>query len=361
MVKVGTSTLNPKGGPPDTGYIQDLAHQIASLGDAGHSVILVSSGAIRAGMARLGLTGRPRTIPQKQAAAAVGQGLLMQSYAEAFAVHGLSVGQVLLTRDDLRDRSRYLNARNTLAALLRAHVIPIINENDTVAVEEIKFGDNDTLAALVSSLAEADVLLLLSDVAGLYSSDPTHSDTAQLIPLVDKIDDFVERLAGGTQSALGTGGMTTKIQAARICVRTGTRMVIADGRRPHVLRDALAGDCGTQFMPVPAPLRSRQRWIAYGLAPQGSIGVNAGAKARLVQEGKSLLPAGVVAVSGRFGAGDLVALADDQGQPFAQGFVNYSHDDIAKIMGRRTAEIAALLGSKPHDEVIHRDNLVLHL
>lgn len=361
MVKVGTSTLNRQGGPPDADFILDLAGQIAFLKNTGHSVILVSSGAIRAGMARLGLTGRPRSIPQKQAAAAVGQGLLMQSYSDAFAAHGLTVGQILLTRDDLRDRSRYLNARNTLAALLHAHVIPIINENDTVAVDEIKFGDNDTLAALVSSLAEADTLLLLSDVPGLFSSDPTLSDTAQLIPVVHTIDEFIEALAGGPRSALGTGGMTTKIQAARICVRTGTRMVIADGRQPNVLRDAFAGACGTQFMPVPLPLRSRQRWIAYGLSPQGAIGVNDGAKTRLVDEGKSLLPAGVITVSGHFKPGDLVALADAQGLPFAQGFVNYSHADLVKIMGRRTAEIMDLLGSKPHDEVIHRDNLVLHL
>lgn len=312
-------------------------------------------------MARLGLSGRPRSIPQKQAAAAVGQGLLMQSYADAFALHGLTVGQLLLTRDDLRDRTRYLNARNTLTALLRAHVIPIINENDTVAVEEIKFGDNDTLAALVSSLVEADTLLLLSDVAGLYSSDPSQSPSAELIPIIETIDAVIAGLAGGPRSVLGTGGMTTKIQAARICVRTGTRMVIADGRRPDVLQDAFAGMCGTQFMPVPAPLRSRQRWIAYGLEPLGSVGVNEGARVRLVREGKSLLPAGVVAVSGSFGPGDLVALADADGQAFAQGFVNYSSADLAKIMGRRSVEIAALLGNKPHDEVIHRDNLVLHL
>lgn len=312
-------------------------------------------------MARLGLTGRPRSIPQKQAAAAVGQGLLMQSYADAFAAHGLAVGQVLLTRDDMRDRARYLNARNTLAALLRSHVIPIINENDTVAVDEIKFGDNDTLAALVSSLAEADVLLLLSDVDGLYDSDPTRSDTAQFIPVVHAIDDLIERGATGPRTTAGTGGMVTKLQAARICVRTGTRMVIADGRRPNVLRDAFMGECGTQFPPVPSPLRSRQRWIAYGLAPQGTVGVNDGARVRLVEEGKSLLPAGVVAVAGRFRPGDLVALADAQGTPFAQGFVNYSHEDLKKIMGRRTTEITALLGSKPHDEVVHRDNLVLHL
>lgn len=361
MVKVGTSTLNRQGGPPDTDYILNLAGQISSLVDAGHSVLLVSSGAIRAGMARLGLTGRPRTIPQKQAAAAVGQGLLMQSYSDAFAEYGLTVGQILLTRDDLRDRSRYLNARNTLTALLRAGVVPIINENDTVAVEEIKFGDNDTLAALVASLIEADALLLLSDVAGLYSSDPTHSKTARLIPVVETIDEWIEGLAKGSGSTLGTGGMTTKVQAARICVHTGTRMVIADGRRPHVLQEAFAGECGTQFMPAPSPLRSRQRWIAYGLATQGTIGVNDGAKTRLVEEGKSLLPAGVIAVEGQFRSGDLVALADAVGKPFAQGFVNYNHDDLVKIMGRRSAEIAALLGSKPHDEVIHRDNLVLRL
>lgn len=312
-------------------------------------------------MARLGLSGRPRSIPQKQAAAAVGQGLLMHSYAEAFAVHNLSVGQVLLTRDDLRDRDRYLNARNTLAALLHARVVPIINENDTVAVDEIKFGDNDTLAALVASLAEADALLLLSDVAGLYDRDPSQFPDASLIPLVEKIDRALEKRAGGARSGVGTGGMATKLQAARICVRTGVRMVIADGRRPNVIADAFAGNCGTQFLPLPGRLRSRQRWIAYGVASRGTVTVNDGAKARVVDEGKSLLPAGIVAATGHFHAGDLVSLADGFGEAFAQGIINYGCDDVRRIMGRRTADIAAVLGSKPHDEVIHRDNLVLHL
>lgn len=329
--------------------------------DEGHSVILVSSGAIRAGMARLQLAGRPRTIPQKQAAAAVGQGLLMHTYAEAFDAHCLPVAQVLLTRDDLRDRARYLNARNTFAALLRSRAVPIVNENDTVAVDEIKFGDNDTLAALVASLVEADALLLLSDVDGLYDRDPTAYPDARLIPTVETIDRALEQRAGGARTSMGTGGMTTKLQAAKICVRTGVRMVIAHGRRANVVADAFAGHCGTQFLPSSQRLRSRQRWIAYGVMPKGSVTVNEGARQRLVDEGKSLLPAGVTAVSGHFAAGELVRLLDASGHPFAQGFVNYGHHDVQKIMGRRTADIASLLGVKRADEIIHRDNLVLDL
>ncbi len=329
--------------------------------DAGHSVILVSSGAIRAGMARLQLTGRPRSIPQKQAAAAVGQGLLMHTYAQAFDPHRLPVAQVLLTRDDLRDRARYLNARNTFAALLHSRVVPIVNENDTVAVDEIKFGDNDTLAALVASLVEAETLLLLSDVAGLYDRDPTLFPDAALIPTVEKIDRGVEQRAGAAQTTVGTGGMATKIQAAKICVRTGVRMVIAHGRRPDVVAEALSGRCGTQFLPSPQRLRPRQRWIAYGVTPKGTVTVNDGARARLVEGGKSLLPAGVTHVAGHFAPGDLVRLADSAGHPFAQGFVNYAQADLHKIMGRRTADIAAILGRKTADEVIHRDNLVLDL
>lgn len=312
-------------------------------------------------MARLNLAGRPRTIPQKQAAAAVGQGRLMHSYAEAFDIHGLPVAQVLLTREDLRDRARYLNARNTFAALLHAHAIPIVNENDTVAVDEIKFGDNDTLAALVASLVEADALLLLSDVEGLFDRDPTQFPDARLLTTVEKIDRTIEHLAGGARTTVGTGGMATKIQAAKICVRTGVRMIIADGRRADVVAEALEGRCGTQFLPAPTRLRSRQRWIAYGSAPKGTLTVNDGAKARLVEEGKSLLPAGVIQVSGRFASGELVRLADSQGHVFAQGFVNYTDGDLRKIMGHRTGEIIALLGAKTADEVVHRDNLVLEL
>ncbi len=361
VVKVGTSTLTLGGGPPDAAYIADLAGQLSRQLDLGRSVVLVSSGAIRAGMDALHLAHRPRTIPEKQAAAAIGQGLLMHTYAEAFAAHAVPVAQILLTREDLQDRRRYLNACNTFEALLSHRVVPIVNENDTVAVDEIKFGDNDTLAALVASLIGADTLLLLSDVAGLYDRDPSQFPDAALIPVVETIDTEVEQSAGGVQSLLGTGGMATKIQAAKICASTGVQMVIADGRRPNVVADALSGLCGTRFVPKPTRLRSRQRWIAYGVVPKGTVTVNDGAKRSLTESGGSLLPAGVTAVAGHFAPGDLVQLADAGGKPFASGFIAYSHTQAAKIMGRRTDEILPLLGIKPSDEVIHRDNLVLDL
>ena len=361
VIKVGSGTVTQNGGAPDTAYLAALAAQIAAQQALGQSVVLVSSGAIPAGMNRLKLRGRPRSIPQKQAAAAIGQGLLMHAYAEAFAVHAIPVAQILLTREDLRDRTRYLNARNTFDALLGHHVVPIVNENDTVAVEEIKFGDNDTLAALVASLIEADTLLLLSDIAGLYDRDPTQFPEAKLIPIVETIDRAIEQSAGGAQTQVGTGGMTTKIQAAKICANTGVRMFIADGRRPQVVADTLAGLCGTQFLPKPTRLRSRQRWIAYGVLPKGTVTVNEGARQRLTEEGKSLLPAGVTHVSGHFEAGDLVRLTDGHGHAFAQGFVNYGYAELGKIMGRRTDDILLLLGATAGDEVIHRDNLVLDL
>lgn len=361
VIKVGTSTLTRAGGPPDAEYIGSLAAQIAAQQALGRSVVLVSSGAIRAGMDRLRLAGRPRSIPQKQAAAAVGQGLLMHTYAQAFAAHGIAAAQILLTREDLRDRTRYLNARNTFDALLGYRVVPVVNENDTVAVDEIKFGDNDTLAALVASLIGADALLLLSDVAGLYDRDPTHDPDATLIPVVESVSREIERLAGGVQTGLGTGGMTTKIQAAKICAATDVQMFIADGRRPAAVADALEGRCGTRFLPRATPLRSRQRWIAHAVLPRGTVTVNDGACRSLVEDGGSLLAAGVTQAAGHFEAGDLVRLADARGREFAQGFVNYGHADLAKIKGCRTDEIAPRLGTKPADEVIHRDNLVLDL
>lgn len=361
VIKVGSGTVTQNGGAPDTAYLASLAAQVTAQQALGQSVVLVSSGAIPAGMNRLKLRGRPRSIPQKQAAAAIGQGLLMQAYAEAFAAHNVAVAQILLTREDLRDRTRYLNARNTFDALLGHHVVPIVNENDTVAVEEIKFGDNDTLAALVASLIEADTLLLLSDIAGLYDRDPTQFPDAKLIPIVETIDRAIEQSAGGAQSSVGTGGMATKIQAAKICANTGVRMYIADGRRVNVVSDTLVGHCGTLFLPKPTRLRSRQRWIAYGVLPKGTVTVNDGAKQRVTGEGKSLLPAGVTHISGHFEAGDLVRLSDDHGHAFAQGFVNYNHTELGKIMGRRTEDILSLLGTTAGDEVIHRDNLVLNL
>ena len=323
--------------------------------------MLVSSGAIRAGMDTLHLPGRPRSIPQKQAAAAIGQGLLMHTYAEAFRAFGVPVAQILLTREDLQDRRRYLNACNTFEALLAHRVVPIVNENDTVAVDEIKFGDNDTLAALVASLINADTLLLLSDVAGLYNRDPTFDPDAVLVPRVEAVDRALEESVGGVQTLLGTGGMRTKIQAAKICANTGVRMFIADGRRPDVVSSALNGQCGTEFVPKPTRLRPRQRWIAYGMTPKGTLTVNDGAQQSIMHSGGSLLPAGVIGVGGHFAAGDLVTLRDTGGAAFASGFVNYSHAQAAKIMGCRTDDILPRLGVKPSDEVIHRDNLVLDM
>jgi glutamate 5-kinase len=361
VIKVGTSTLTCNGGPIDHEYLADLAGQIAEQRALGRSVILVSSGAIQAGVDALGLSARPRTIPQKQAAAAVGQGQLMHYYSEAFARNGIVVAQMLLTRDDLRDRARYLNARNTFASILRYGAVPIVNENDSVAVEEIRFGENDTLGALVAALTEADVLLMLSDVDGLYDKDPGAFSDARLIPVVEKVDRAVEQRAGGARTTVGTGGMTTKIRAAKMCTSIGIRTIIAHGRRPNVVKDALDGLAGTLFLPGQTAMRQRKRWIAFGVIPKGIVTVNDGAKDRLVNGGKSLLPAGVTGVSGQFRTGELVRLVDTDGNPFAQGFVNYAHDDLAKIMGRHTVDIATVLGSKPYDEVVHRDNLVLDL
>lgn len=361
VVKVGTSTLTQGGGPPDTGYIADLARQIVAQRALGRAVILVTSGSIRAGMHRLNLAGRPQTIPQKQAAAAIGQGLLMHSYSEAFAAHGVPVAQVLLTREDFRERERYLNARNTFAAILKYGAVPIVNENDTVAVDEIRFGDNDTLGALVSSLVGADALLLLSDVDGLFDKDPTQNPDAKLIPVVETVDRSVEQRAGGARTSMGTGGMVTKVRAAKICAGSGVRMTIANGRADDVIARSLGGEIGTLFVPSVNSLRHRKRWIAYGAAPKGAITVNDGAKQRLVEEGKSLLPAGVIDIRGHFRPGELVQLLDQTGGQFAQGFVNYGHEDLIKIMGLRTTEIATVLGVKTRDEVVHRDDLVLDI
>lgn len=360
VIKIGSSTITRGSGPPNSEYIGELARQVAQQARQGRSVIIVTSGAIAAGMDRLELSGRPRTIPQKQAAAAVGQGLLMQAYADAFSASGLPVAQVLLTREDLEDRSRYVNASNTLNAILRFGAIPIVNENDTIAVEEIKFGDNDTLAALVGTLVDADAVVILSDVDGLYSGNPSQDPDARLIPVVDRIDRSIERLAGGAGSDVGTGGMRTKLHAARICNRSGIAMIIAHGARPNVIADALAGRCGTWFNAgQEKPLRSRKRWLAFGVTAKGSLTVNEGARAQLVRGGKSLLAAGITGVDGEFSIGDLVNVVAPDGVVFAQGVVNYDSTSVERIQGRRSDEIAPILGEKTADEVVHRDNLVL--
>jgi glutamate 5-kinase len=252
-----------------------------------------------------------------------------------------------------------VNASNTLQALLKYDVVPIVNENDTVAVEEIKFGDNDTLAAMVAGLADADLLINLSDVDGLFDKNPSEHADAKLIPIVKRIDRGVEDIAEGTSTHVGTGGMSTKIKAAKMCSQIGITMIVANGRQPDAIAKAIAGECGTRFLPYhKSTLRPRQRWIAFGAAVRGTITVNVGARVQVVEGGKSLLPAGIVDVAGRFRSGEMVKLVDESGKAFAQGFVNYDHESLRQIMGLHTAEISDVLGSKPSDEVVHRDNMV---
>ncbi len=368
VIKVGTSTLT--GGPqniaPDRVFINSLAAQIAEQRSLGRQVVLVTSGAIRAGMSGLGLTVRPRTIPEKQAAASVGQGILMALYADIFANYGIPVGQVLLTRDDLKNRARYINARNTFEALLAGGALPIVNENDTVAVDEIKVGDNDTLAALVSSLLNADGLLLLSDVEGLYDKNPSVFPDARLIERVDALDAETIAMAGGVGSVGGTGGMRTKLSAARIATGSGTAMWIAPGRRTGVIADCLAhsGVAGTFFPPAARP-SARKRWLAWASGePQGTIIVNACARRVLEEHGRSLLPIGIVRTEGEFGKGDLVGIADETGSVFARGIAQYSGSTVARIAGSTTAQVSDILGgtsgaAKTPPEVVHRDCLVL--
>ncbi len=369
VIKVGTSTLT--GGPdriaPDRVFINSLAAQIAEQRLRGRQVVLVTSGAIRAGMSGLGLTVRPRTIPEKQAAASVGQGLLMALYADIFANYGIPVGQVLLTRDDLKNRARYINARNTFEALLAGGALPIVNENDTVAVDEIKVGDNDTLAALVSSLLNADALLLLSDVEGLYDKNPTVFADARLVAQVDALDAETIAMAGGAGSVGGTGGMRTKLSAARIATSSGTAMWIAPGRRSGVIADCLArnGVAGTYFPPAAARPSARKRWLAWASGePQGTIVVNACARRAIEEQGRSLLPIGIVSTEGEFAKGELVGVADEAGVVFAHGLTRYARHNVAKIAGSTTAQALELLGmtggaTKLPAEVIHRDCLVL--
>jgi glutamate 5-kinase len=403
VVKVGTSTLTDPHGRIDRAFIADLAAQLAAQRAAGRDVLLVTSGAIRAGQEKLdaGARGRgdagtppsapplrrggigggvPRDVlPFKQAAAAVGQGLLMHTYTEAFAWRSVTVAQVLLTRDDLADRRRFLNARNTLTALLALGVVPIINENDTVAVEEIKFGDNDTLAALVAVLVEADLLLILSDVEGLYetpspappftrgritnASPFAKGGTGEgVIRTVSRIDAQIEALAGEAFGGVGTGGMRTKVEAARIATASGIRTVIAQGRRERVVAEAVAGEeVGTTFLPrsTARRLRGRKRWIAAGSRPRGSVTVNARAAERLRREGVSLLAVGITAVIGEFDAGDLIEVRDEANRRCARGLTNYGADELRRIMGLRSDRFEAVLGCKTYDEVIHRDNLVV--
>jgi glutamate 5-kinase len=360
VVKIGSGVLSHGGIGLHRPTIQALAGCLARVQEQGVEAILVSSGAILAGMEALGLTERPRELPLKQAAAAVGQSHLMRAYEEAFQPCGRRVAQILLTQEDLRHRSRYLNARNTLFTLLGLRVLPIVNENDTVAVREIQFGDNDTLSALVAHLVQADLLVILTDTDGVFTADPHRDPSARLIPLVRPQDAITSYCAEDTGSAASIGGMTSKVRAAHRAAVAGIPTVVASGRAPESVEAILRGEeVGTLFIPSRSRMQSRKRWLAFASLPRGGIVVDAGAKGALVLGGKSLLPSGIRGTQKAFRAGDVVSLVDLAGQEFGRGLANYSRDEVEKIKGLKCDEIAGVLGEKPYDEVIHRDNLVI--
>jgi glutamate 5-kinase len=351
VVKVGTNVLCDKAGRLDPAAVDKLAAQIAAVMKSGRSVAMVSSGAIGSGMGELGLASRPKTMPQLQAAAAVGQGRLMQTFHDVFARYGVKVAQVLLTRDDFENRSRYLNIRNTLAALEEFGALAIINENDTVAVEEIRFGENDVLAALVTTMLGAQLLVFLTTVDGLMKD-------GAVLDVVADVDDQAMALVRGDRSTLGSGGMGTKLAAAAMVTRAGEVAVIANATAPNVLERLLAGEkVGTVFVPAKRRLSSRRRWIGQAARPAGKIVVDSGAAKALMTGGKSLLPSGITAVAGRFERGDTIAVLDASGKEIARGLTNYSAEEIDKIKGLKTSDIAKELGEKPYDEVIHRNNM----
>ncbi|MEH1984141.1 glutamate 5-kinase [Nostoc sp.] len=361
VVKIGTSSLTqPETGQLALSTIATLAETLCNLRRQGHRVILVSSGAVGVGCARLGLTERPKAIALKQAVAAVGQGRLIRIYDDLFTTLQQAIAQVLLTRSDLVQRSRYLNAYNTFQELLGLGVIPIVNENDTVAIDELKFGDNDTLSALVASLVEADWLFLLTDVDRLYSADPRSVPDARPIALVSSIKELAQLQIGSQGSQWGTGGMVTKISAARIAIAAGVRTVITQGRFPRNIEKIIQGELiGTHFEPQPEPTSARKRWIAYGLVPAGKLCLDEGAIAAISLAGKSLLAAGIKLVEGEFETQDAVQLCDTDGNEIARGLVNYNSNELQKICGRHSREISTILGYAGAETVIHRDNLVL--
>ena len=360
VVKIGSNILADGKEGLDTKRISSLACDISELHNMGCDVVIVSSGAVAAGMRKLGLKEKPRDIKLKQAAAAIGQSNLIWAYERSFGEYGKKVAQVLLTRDDFSDRKRYINSKNTLLTLLSYRVVPVINENDTVATDEIRFGDNDYLASLVAGLIEAERLIILSDVEGLYTEDPRRNSRARIIEYVDEITPELEEKAGGSGSLVGTGGMYSKILAAKRAVNHGIAVHIISGRKEGLLRYLLEGKkCGTFFKPKEERLSSKKGWIAYGSRSKGNLIIDEGAVKALVEGGKSLLPSGIVSVEGGFDTGDAVYCLDSKGNRIAKGLTNYSSSEIAKIKGVRTSEIEKILGYKYSEEVIHRDNLVL--
>ena len=372
VIKVGSGVISDhESGKPalERGLsqkrIRSYAKRIKALVDQGHEVVLVSSGAIMAGRERLNLTRHQLDIPEKQACAAIGQSFLMRSYEQAFEKQGLKVAQILLGHDDLEHRKRYLNAKHTIEALLKYGVIPIVNENDSVTVDEIKIGDNDTLSANVACLVNAQLLVLLSDVDGLYTADPAlkrkkSAPQPELIPMVDRISPEIERLAGKSKNPLATGGMFTKVMAARKTMSFGIPTLIVNGLNGNVLEKVFAGQqVGTLFWSGRAKIKDRKHWIAHTLKPAGTLTVDAGAKQALVERGKSLLAAGVVAVAGRFEFGSAVRIVDEQGLEIARGLVNYNSRDLAAIKGMKTSAMRAVVENNYYEEVVRRDDLVL--
>lgn len=360
VVKVGSSLVTNEGQGLDRNALSAWADQIARLRRHGRKVVLVSSGAVAEGMQRLGWKKRPTAVNELQAAAAVGQMGLVQMYESCFSTHGLHAAQVLLTHDDLADRKRYLNARSTLRTLLDLNVIPVINENDTVVTDEIRFGDNDTLASLVANLIEADTLVILTDQQGLYSADPRKDKNATLVQQAVAGDPALEKMAGGAGSAVGTGGMLTKILAAKRAARSGAHTIIASGREPDVLVRMLAGEViGTHLRASERKTLARKQWLADHLQVRGRLVLDAGAARALREQGKSLLPIGVTAVAGDFERGELVACVDERNHEIARGLVNYSALETARILRKPSSEIERILGYVDEPELIHRDNLVV--
>lgn len=361
VVKIGSNIVTSGGGGLNARRVQAIAASVAGLQEMGHEVVVVSSGAIAAGMKRLALKRKPRDIMGKQASAAVGQPALMWLYERSFRKFGKTVAQVLLTRDGLSDRVPYINSKNTLLALIGRGVVPVINENDTVATDEIRFGDNDQLAAMVAALIEADRLVILSDVSGLYTEDPRRSRKAKLIKTVEEItEDIRKKARASAGSDVGTGGMYSKLLAAERATRAGITVNIVNGKRPSLLVSLIGGAShGTEFRPRQRRMPARKGWIAFGIRTKGALVLDDGAIRALAELGRSLLPSGIVSVQGAFQTGDAVYCLDTRGNRLAKGLTNYSSTEIDRIKGRKTSEIEQILGYRYSDEVIHRDNVVI--
>ncbi len=360
VVKVGTNVLAAPGKPLADERVRAIAEQMAWLVEGGRQVALVSSGAIGCGMTALGMEQRPATLPLLQGAASVGQGMLMARYERHFRRHGLHAAQILLTREDFEDRERYLNASNTIHVLLGLPCVPVINENDTISTDEIKFGDNDLLAALVTHLIRAELLILLSTVPGLYLEKPAAGSDGKVLHVVERVDGETRKLVYDETSPDGLGGMESKIEAARIAAEAGEAAIIADGRDPEIIPGIFSGEeVGTLFLPASERLSSYKRWIRFTSRPAGVLRIDAGAEQALAEGGKSLLPIGVVSVEGEFDRGDVVSVQSTDGREIARGLVNYSSQEARRIMGHQTDQLEAVLGHRDYDEIIHRDNLAL--